>query len=259
MLKFAANLTWLFNEAPFIERFALAARAGFNGVECLFPYQEPLGGIADARRQNGLEMVLINAPAGDWARGERGLASLPGRDEEFRQSLHLAREYARALGCRQVHVMAGNRDESISFERQYILLKDRMSYAADFFLPDNIRVLVEPLNGGDMPGYFIPSFYLADKLIMDCNKQNIYLQFDIYHCQKIQGNLSAALQHYRALISHIQIASVPQRQEPDSGELHLPWILKQLEQQDYQGWIGCEYRPATETHAGLGWLENYKQ
>ncbi|WP_145530939.1 2-oxo-tetronate isomerase [Yersinia alsatica] len=258
MLKFAANLSWLFNEVPLIERFSQAAAAGFQATECLFPYQEPIDSLVSAQRNSGLPVVLINAPPGRWDQGERGLASLPKREEEFRQSLQQAREYALALGCKQIHIMAGNRNSSITEQQQYDTLVKRLSYAADYLLADNIKVLIEPLNTEDMPGYFISTFTRAIQLIKECNKENIFLQFDIYHCQKIQGNISRSLQHYWPLISHLQIASVPNRNEPDGGEINYPWLFNYLASHHYSGWIGCEYQPQTTTREGLDWFTHYK-
>ncbi|WP_411705083.1 2-oxo-tetronate isomerase [Edaphovirga cremea] len=258
MLKFAANLTWLFTEVPFLQRFALAAEAGFPAVECLFPYEEELGAVLRAQKESALPVALINAPAGVWESGQRGLASLPDAETQFQRSVQQAHEYALALGCKQIHIMAGNREESITFDEQYALLIERLRYATDFLNTDNIRVLIEPLNNENMPGYFIPSFPLAEKIIRDCERENIALQFDFYHCQKIHGNLWANVQRYWPLIAHIQIASVPNRNEPNKGELNYPWLFQQLELQGYQGWIGCEYRPETDTFAGLGWFKENK-
>lgn len=161
MLKFAANLTWLFTEVPFLQRFALAAEAGFPAVECLFPYEEELGAVLRAQKESALPVALINAPAGVWESGQRGLASLPDAETQFQRSVQQAHEYALALGCKQIHIMAGNREESITFDEQYALLIERLRYATDFLNTDNIRVLIEPLNNENMPGYFIPSFPLA--------------------------------------------------------------------------------------------------
>lgn len=258
MLKFAANLTWLFTEVPFLQRFALAAKAGFPAVECLFPYQEQIADVQQAQKASGIPVVLINAPAGEWENGQRGLASLPDAGEPFRHSVRLAREYAVSLGCKQIHIMAGNREERITFDEQYALLIERLRYAADYLMADNIRVLIEPLNNDNMPGYFISSFPLAEKIIHQCERKNIFLQFDVYHCQKIHGNLWVNLQHYWPLISHIQIASVPDRHEPNKGEVNYPWLFQQLVIKNYPGWIGCEYQPENETFSGLGWLAKNK-
>lgn len=258
MPKFAANISWLFTELPFVERFARAREAGFTGVECLFPYEVPLAELCDAQRQSGLPVVLINAPPGDWARGARGLAAQPDCDEAFIDAILLAREYASALGCRQVHVMAGHRVNSLSEQQQYQLLIQRLRQAANLLAEKNISVLIEPLNKEDMPGYFVNSFPLAEKIIHDVGCDNIGLQFDIYHCQKLHGNIINNIQRYLPITRHYQVASSPGRNEPGSGELNDDWIFSQIDNTNYHGWVGCEYQPLTPPGADIHWLAPYK-
>lgn len=243
MLKLAANLDWIFKDLPISARFHAARQAGFHGVEGLFLWQHPLAELRLAQQETELPVVLLNAPAGNWSAGERGLASLPLRDDEYRASLSLAREYASALGCRQVHVMAGNRSAALSAGQQQALLVSRLQYACDFMAPAGITVLIEPLNPQDMPNYFIDNFPLAEKIMTQVARENIGLQFDIYHCQKTHGDVARNIAHYWPLIRHFQIASVPGRNEPGTGELNDAWLLNYIQELNYRGWIGCEYTP----------------
>jgi len=257
MLKLAANLDWLFTEFPMVQRFHAAQDAGFQGVEGLFLWQHPQALLCALQQQTALPVVLMNAPAGDWQNGERGLASLPGRDDDFRQSLHIARQYALALGCRQVHVMAGNRASKLSFEQQHQLLIARLQQACDYLAGADISVLIEPLNPQDMPNYFINRFDQAAGIIEQVGRENIGLQFDIYHCQKIHGNIINNIERYWSIIKHVQIASVPGRNEPGTGELDDNRILNVINNMQYQGWIGCEYTPQNATTAPVNWLSTY--
>lgn len=257
MLKLAANLDWLFCEYPIAGRFQAAKAAGFHGVEGLFLWQHPLDVLLAAQRETGLPVALMNAPAGNWPSGERGLASLPGRDEEFHRSLLVARDYATALGCRKVHVMAGLRVDGLSTSDQRARLIDQLRIACDVMVEAGIDVLIEPLNPEDMPGYFVDSFPLAESLINDVSRKNIGLQFDIYHCQKIHGNVAHLIERYLPIIKHFQIASVPDRHEPGTGELNEAWLFDFIKQTDYQGWIGCEYKPSTPGPESLRWMTPY--
>jgi len=257
MLKLAANLDWLFTELPMAQRFEAAKEAGFQGVEGLFLWQHPLNSLCTWQQATALPVVLMNAPAGDWQHGERGLASLPGRDDEFMLSLHIARQYALALGCQRIHVMAGNRSSQLPFEQQHQLLIARLQQACDYLAGDNISVLIEPLNPQDMPNYFIHRFDQAAGIIEQVARDNIGLQFDIYHCQKIHGNIINNIERYWPLIKHVQIASVPGRNEPETGELNDNRILNFISSLHYQGWIGCEYKPLNATTAPVKWLSAY--
>lgn len=257
MLKLAANLDWLFCERPIVERFQAAKAAGFHGVEGMFLWQHSLGELLEAQRETGLPVALMNAPAGNWQAGERGLASLPGRDDEFHHSLLIARDYATTLNCSKVHVMAGLRVANFSVSAQHELLTDRLRIACDVMAGANIDVMIEPLNPDDMPGYFVDSFPLAARLIRDVGRKNIGLQFDIYHCQKIHGNVAHFIEHYLPIIKHFQIASVPDRHEPGTGELNEAWLFEFIKQTGYQDWIGCEYKPSTLGPESLRWIIPY--
>lgn len=257
MLKLAANLDWLFCERPIAGRFQAAKAAGFHGVEGLFLWQHPLDVLLAAQRETGLPVALMNAPAGNWQAGERGLASLPDRDEEFHHSLMIARDYATALGCRKVHVMAGLRVDTLSVSAQRERLTDRLRIACDVMVEAGIDVLIEPLNPQDMPGYVVDSFPLAESLVNKVARENIGLQFDIYHCQKIHGNVAHLIERYLPIIKHFQIASVPGRHEPGTGELNEAWLFEFIKQTGYQGWMGCEYKPSTPGPESLRWMTPY--
>lgn len=257
MLKLAANLDWLFCEHPIAGRFQAAKAAGFHGVEGLFLWQHSLDVLLAAQQETGLPVALMNAPAGNWQAGERGLASLPERDEEYQRSLMIARDYATALGCRKVHVMAGLRVDTLSASAQRERLTDRLRIACDVMVEAGIDVLIEPLNPQDMPGYFVDSFPLAESLINEVDRKNIGLQFDIYHCQKIHGNVAHFIERYLSIIKHFQIASVPGRHEPGTGELNEAWLFDFIKQTGYQGWMGCEYKPSTPGPESLRWMTPY--
>ncbi len=254
MLKFAANLTMMFNEVPFIERFSAAAEAGFQGVEFLFPYQYDADELQSIISRQGLTTVLFNAPPGQWQQGERGLASLPDREHDFRDSIEQVIYYANILDCRQVHIMAGNIQPELAPREQQAQFIKRLSYAADRLLPQGVRILIEPINPVDMPDYFLKTLDQAQQIIHLVNKPNIAIQFDIYHCQRTQGNILNSLEKHINNIGHIQIASAPDRHEPDNGEINYPWLLEKLERINYHDWIGCEYYPAGNTAEGLSWL-----
>lgn len=260
MPRFAANLSMMFTELPFLDRFRAAADAGFTGVEYLFPYDHEVEVVAEARRRAGVEQVLFNMPPGDWAAGERGLATLPGREEEFRSGVATALRYAEALGCRQLHVMAGTPGPEAGPPQE---LRDRyvtrVRQAAEQASAHGVRVLIEPINSRDMPGYHLDSVDLARELIAEIDHPAVALQLDLYHAQVIQGDLTELIRATAGITAHVQIASVPDRQEPDGGELDLAHLLGVLAETGYAGWIGCEYRPAGETHTGLGWLQEFSK
>ncbi|MBP8820705.1 MAG: hydroxypyruvate isomerase [Brachymonas sp.] len=254
MLKFAANLSFLFTEAAFPDRFKLAADAGFGGVEYLFPYDYPAKDIRHWLTENKLQQVLFNLPPGDWAAGERGLACLPGREEEFKASLAVAAEYAGTLGCRRLHCMAGLRPagiDELELEATYLA---NLRQAASFFAPLGIELLIEPINSRiDMPGYWLDDIPKAIRQLEMIAAPNVKLQLDLYHAQIMHGDLARTIRNHRAHIGHIQIADNPGRHEPGSGEINYPYLFSLLEQLAYNGWIGCEYKPQGETLAGLGW------
>ncbi|MDR5907362.1 2-oxo-tetronate isomerase [Franzmannia qiaohouensis] len=256
MIRLAANLSMLFNEHDFLDRFAAAAQAGFRGVEYLFPYEhapDTLRGLLD---EHGLEQVLFNLPPGDWAAGERGLASLPGREGEFRDSLVEALRYAEALGCPRVHAMAGllpadaDATTQAAHHATYI---DNLRFAAREAAKVGRELLIEPINTRDMPGFFLSRQAQAMAVLEQVGEPNLRLQFDLYHCQIMDGDLTRHLERQFAAIGHVQIAGVPERHEPDVGEVHYPALFERLEALGYTGWIGCEYRPVDDTRQGLDW------
>ncbi|MCZ8376184.1 MAG: hydroxypyruvate isomerase family protein [Beijerinckiaceae bacterium] len=256
MPRFAANLTMMFNEVPFLERFGRAAAAGFESVEFLFPYEFAPEAVATELRRHGLTLALFNLPPGNWAGGERGIAALAGREDEFRQGLITARAYAEATGVRRVHMMAGlaSPDDAAAVARYEAAIRE----AASFFAPMGIDVLLEPLNRRDVPGYLLDDFGRAAALIRRLGLPNVKLQFDIYHCQILHGDITMRLRDMFPIIGHIQTASIPLRNEPGSGELNDAAIFAELERLGYAGFIGCEYRPANGTEAGLGWFAPYR-
>ena len=251
MVRLAANLSMMFTEWDFMDRFQAAAEAGFQAVEFLFPYDYPAGDIAAALQRNGLTQALFNLPPGDWAKGDRGMASIPARREEFRAGVKRAISYAVATGARRLHVMSGlgaRADKSAA-----AAYTDALRYACDKAGPCGIDILIEPINGRDMPGYFLNDFGYAADLIAELALPNLRLQFDIYHRQILQGDVINGLRTLFPLIGHVQIASVPARHEPGSGELDDFRVLRELDAMGYAGFVGCEYRPAAGTLAGLSW------
>ncbi|KXF75515.1 hydroxypyruvate isomerase [Paramesorhizobium deserti] len=253
MPRFAANLTMMFGEYAFPDRFGAAAAAGFTAVEYLFPYDFPAEFIAEKLSEAGLKQALFNLPPGDWAKGERGLAALPEREDEFRQSVKKAIDYGRVIGTPLLHMMAGIASPDDPAAR--IAYRDAVAFAADAAGAEGIGLVIEPINGRDMPGYFLNDFDRAVEIISDLDHPNLKLQFDIYHRQVMRGDVLTALQEMMPLISHVQIASVPRRNEPGTGELDDFRVLRELDRLGYQGYVGCEYRPGGETVAGLGWLK----
>jgi hydroxypyruvate isomerase len=250
--RLAANLGFLFTELPFLDRFAAAAAAGFTAVEFLFPYAWPAEAIAGQLAQHGLAPVLFNAPPGDWDAGERGLAAVPGREAEFRESIGIALDWAGRLGVRQVHVMAGIADPADPAARE--TWRRNMAAAAGLAAPRGVRLLVEPINRIDMPGYFLADFDLAAGLVADV--PGIGLQFDIYHCHRLGEDVPARLAALLPVIRHIQIAGVPGRHEPAEPALPLRELFALLDRAGYAGRVGCEYRPLGGTLEGLGWIED---
>ncbi|MEN3974030.1 2-oxo-tetronate isomerase [Emcibacter sp. SYSU 3D8] len=248
MFRLAANLSFQFGETGFLDRFERAAKAGFTGVEYLFPYGHDPAALAARLKHNGLQQVLFNMPPGDWAAGERGLAAVPGRESEFRASVDKAIRYAEALGCRQIHVMSGL-GEGAGSKAAYLA---NLEYCARRLEPYGITPLIEPINRRDMPGYFMADF--DDAVAVIAAVAGVRLQFDIYHRQIIHGDVTAGLRAMMPVTSHMQIAGVPDRHEPDSGELSLDHVLGTVRDLGYAGWIGCEYRPRGLTEDGLGWI-----
>ncbi|THF60487.1 hydroxypyruvate isomerase [Pseudothauera rhizosphaerae] len=255
MPRFSANLSFLYQDRPFLERFAAAARSGFRGVEFHFPYEWPAAEVARAAREAGVEVVLFNFPAGDWAGGERGLACLPDRVAEFRAGVELALDYARELGCRQINCLAGITPDGAAADETGATLADNLCHAADRAAPYGVRVLVEPLNTVDTPGFFLCRTGQAARLLEAAGRANLHIQYDIYHAQVMEGDLARTLARFLPRIGHIQFADNPGRGEPGSGEINFPWLFAEIDRLGYGGWVGAEYRPlGTDTESGLGWL-----
>ncbi|HRE18297.1 MAG TPA: hydroxypyruvate isomerase family protein [Rhodocyclaceae bacterium] len=257
MPKFCANLSFLFTELPFAERFAAAARAGFSGVEYLSPYEFPAQDVAGWLSAHDLQQVLFNLPAGDWGAGERGLACVPGREADFRRGVEQALDYARALGCRIVHCMAGIAppSETAGLTRRRYL--DNLRYCADQCAALGVTVTIEPINTRiDMPGYWLNDVGLALGLLDEIERPNVRLQLDLYHAHVIGAPLADLLDQHIDRIAHIQVADYPGRHEPGSGEIPFAALFARLDRLGYQGWVGCEYRPRQGTEAGLGWLSS---
>ena len=260
MLKFAANLSMLYTEEPFIERYRLAAEDGFAGVECLFPYAEPAERIQQQLHAYALEQDLFNIPPGDWEAGERGIACLPGRQHECMDAVKKALDYAYVLGTKQLHLMAGIQPSCMpeaKIQEQYL---ETVAAAADLAAKAGINILIEPINTINMPNYFLRSQAQAHSVLNVLRRDNLKVQMDLFHCQRSEGDVSTKLAKYlpTGRIAHLQIAGVPERHEPDTGELNYDFIFNQLEQLSYAGWIGCEYQPKRTTREGLVWFINRK-
>ena len=254
MPRFAANLTMMYPEHAFLDRFAAAARDGFKGVEFLFPYEHPAAELKKRLDDNGLEQALFNAPPGDWAKGERGLASRPGREDEFRRSIDTALDYARVLGNRTLHVMAGLIAPGEDRARHREAYVRNLAYAAERARALGITVVIEPINTRDIPGFFLNRQDEAHAVCRDVGAANLKVQMDLYHCQIVEGDLAMKIRRYIAGVGHMQVAGVPERHEPDVGEIHYPYLFDVIDQLGYAGWVGCEYRPRAGTSAGLRWM-----
>lgn len=255
MPKFAANLSMMFAEWPFLDQFDAAAAAGFAAVEFQFPYDYDAEAIAERLQRNGLAQALFNLPPGDWANGERGIAALPNRFEELKASLERALVYARATGVKRLHLMAGVAERvNPAAEASY---RRAVAYAADRLASEGLDLLLEPINPRDMPGYFLNDFHYAEAVIADLKRPNLKLQFDIYHRQILHGDVAVGLRALRSIVGHVQIAGVPSRHEPDGEELNYPFLFAELDRLGYEGFVGCEYNPRAGTLAGLGWFQPY--
>ncbi|MBN8441804.1 MAG: hydroxypyruvate isomerase [Thauera sp.] len=254
MPRFAANLTMMFDELPFLERFAAAAETGFHGVEFLSPYAWPAEKLREQLRANGLTQVLFNLPPGDWDAGERGLACLPDRIAEFGEGLARALDYAAALGCRQLHCMAGIAPAGLPVDVLHRTYVDNLRRATQAAAKAGVNILIEPINHFDMPGYFLNRSDQALRILDEVGADNLLLQYDIYHAQRSEGELAATIARCLPRIGHMQLADNPGRHEPGTGEINYPFLFDHIDRLGYQGWIGCEYRPRAGTLAGLGWL-----
>jgi hydroxypyruvate isomerase len=258
MPKFAANLTMLFNEVDFLDRFAAAAEAGFEGVEYLFPYPYAAEDLAERLAKHDLIQVLHNLPAGDWAAGERGIAILPERAGEFRQGVDNAIAYAKALGCPQVNCLAGVAPEGADPALLHRTFVDNLRFAAERLGAEGIKLLIEPINTRDIPAFFLNRTAQAAAILDEVGSDNLFIQYDIYHMQIMEGDLAPTLEANLARIAHVQLADTPGRHEPGTGEINYPFLFDHLDRIGYSGWIGCEYKPAATTVEGLGWFSPYR-
>jgi hydroxypyruvate isomerase len=258
MPRFAANLSMMFNEVPFLDRFALAAKAGFKGVEFLFPYEHPAAEIAARLKDNGLQQVLFNAPAGDFAKGERGMAAIPGKQAAFRDSIKIALEYAATLACPRLHIMAGLKPEGVAHDTLTAVYGANLAYAAEECAKVGVKPIIEPINHRDIPGFFLNTTDQAAAIIAAIGPEKLGMQFDLYHCQITEGDVVKRVEKHLPLIAHMQVADTPGRHEPGTGEVNWPFVFKTIDALGFRGWIGCEYRPAGETLAGLSWFAPYK-
>jgi hydroxypyruvate isomerase len=258
-LQFSANLSFLFPELDFLDRFGAAARAGFSGVEFHFPYAHEKAVLAEVVMTSGVEVVLFNLPAGNWAAGDRGIACHPERKAEFQDGVGRAIEYAEALGCTRLNCLAGAVSPAPSFRARALeTLIDNLRFAAAVTQRAGIRLMMEPLNTRDNPGYLVPTSREALQVIDAVDSKNLFLQYDVYHAQVMEGDLTRTLDKNIARIGHLQVADNPGRHEPGSGEINFPFLFARLQQLGYSGWIGCEYIPSGATEDSFSWLEPYR-
>ena len=257
MPRFAANLTMLFNELPFLDRFEAAAKAGFKAVEFLFPYPYAVADLKERLSANGLTLVLHNLPAGNWDGGERGIACLPDRVSEFRDGVGRAIEYGTSFGVPQINCLAGKVPAGVSDATVRDTFVGNLRYAAGELKKAGLKLLMEPINTYDIPGFYLNRTAQALSIVDEVGSDNLYVQYYIYHAQRMEGELIATMQKNLARIAHIQLADNPGRNEPGTGEIHYGNVFKALDRMGYAGWIGCEYKPATTTEAGLGWLQQH--
>ena len=258
MPRFAANLSMMFNEVPFLDRFAAAGDAGFEAVEFLFPYDFPPEDLAHRLRAHRLQSALFNLPPGRWADGERGIAALPGREGEFREGVLTALRYAEALGTPTLHAMAGVLPAGADRAHCRAIYLENLRQAARELAAHGRTLVIEPINTRDIPGYFLESQAEAHAVREEVGAANLKVQMDLYHAQIVEGDVTVKLRRWIEHVGHVQIASVPDRHEPDSGELNYPYLFRVLDEIGYRGWVGCEYRPAAGTVAGLGWFDPYR-
>ncbi len=257
MLKFSANLTMMFNEVDFISRFEKAAKAGFKGVEYLFPYGWDKEQLVNELGKYHLEQVLHNLPAGDWQGGERGIACLPGREGEFQEGVGKAIEYAKALKCSRLNCLVGKTPQGLASEKVRQTLVNNLRFAARSLEKEHIRLLIEPLNQQDIPGFYLVRSQDTLELFKEVDHPNLWLQYDVYHMQIMEGNLIQTISKNLSRIGHIQIADNPGRHEPGTGEINFTNLFRFIDEAGYEGWIGCEYIPAGKTEEGLQWIKPY--
>lgn len=253
MPRFAANLSMLFTELPFMQRFAAARAAGFEAVECQFPYAHGTSELAQALRANGLHQVLLNLPAGNWEAGERGIACHPDRVAEFREGVEQAIRYATALACPQVNCLAGITLPGVDLAQAHTTFIANLRHAAARLKTAGIGLLIEPINTYDIPGFFLSRTAQALAILDEVGSGNLRIQYDVYHAQRMEGELANTLRQHLVRIGHIQVADNPGRHEPGTGEINYAWLFKHIDAIGYEGWVGCEYKPLAGTEAGLGW------
>ncbi len=258
MPRFCANLTMMFNEHPFLDRFAAAAAAGFTAVEFLFPYDHPAAEVKARLDEHGLKQVLFNMPPGDWGAGERGLASLPGRTAEFRDGVKRALDYAAVLGTKRLHCMAGLLPAGTARGTAASLYATNLAWACEQAAAAGVLVVIEPINHRDMPGFFLNTTDEAAAVVQAIGRDRLAILFDIYHCQITEGDVTSRMARLLPLIGHVQVADVPARNEPGTGELNWRYVFGRMDALGYDGWVGCEYRPAGQTVSGLGWMTDFR-
>lgn len=259
MPQFAANLSMMYQEHAFLDRFAAAAADGFRAVEFLFPYEHAPGEIATRLRTHGLRQALFNLPPGDWLAGERGIAALPGREKEFADGVERGIEYALAMQCRRLHAMAGLVPTGADRARMRATYVANLRTTTAKLAPYGITLLIEPINTRDMPGYFLNFQQQAHDIVAEVGAPNLMVQMDFYHCQIMEGDIRKRLEKHFDRVGHIQIAGVPARHEPDVGEVDFAWLMRELDVLGYTGHVGCEYRPHGATSTGLAWFQSYKE
>jgi hydroxypyruvate isomerase len=257
MPKFSANLTFLFTDLPLLDRFKAARQSGFKAVEYMSPYEERKADLVARLRDNGLTQALHNLPVGNWAAGERGIAIFPDRVEEFRRGVHQAIDYASALDCKLVNCIVGVAPKDADAKLLHKTLVGNLAYAAAELAKANIKLLVEPINTRDIPGFYLTRTDQALRLIDEVGSGNLFVQYDIYHMQIMEGDLARTMEAHLPRIAHIQLADNPGRHEPGTGEINYPFLFGHLDKIGYSGWIGCEYKPLGDTAAGLGWMKAY--
>ncbi len=257
MLKFSANLSFLYQELGFLDRFAAAAKDGFGAVEYLGPYAETPDAVAKALRDNGLAQALFNVPSGNWAGGERGIACHAERVDEFRTGIRTALDYAAALNCPKVNVISGLIPAGADLGKLEDTLVENLKFAADLCAKAGVKLLIEPINTRDIPNFFLTTTKQAEGILDRVGSSNLYIQYDVYHMQVMQGDLIPTYTRLKDRIAHIQVADNPGRNEPGTGEINYPFVLGEIDRLGYDGWIGCEYKPKNGTTAGLGWMKAY--
>lgn len=257
MLKFSANLSFLYQELGFLDRFAAAAKDGFRAVEYLGPYAETREAVAKALRDNGLVQALFNVPSGNWVGGERGIACLPERVDEFRTGIRTALDYATALNCPKVNVISGLVPAGADVRALEDALVENLKFAADLCAKAGVKLLIEPINTRDIPNFFLTTTKQAEHILDRVGSSNLYMQCDVYHMQVMEGDLIPTYTRLKDRIAHVQVADNPGRNEPGTGEINYPFVLGEIDRLGYDGWIGCEYKPKNGTTAGLGWMKAY--